>query len=59
MVVHARQSRCLTSISVQMVSGLRLAQWREIVLQLPEKMCSTATAEPNRERLVGTRRNQL
>jgi hypothetical protein len=37
----------LTNIRVQIVSGLRLVRQREIVSWLPEKICSTATADPD------------
>ena len=36
---------CLTSISIWMVSGWRLAHRSDIVSWPPEKICSTATAE--------------
>jgi hypothetical protein len=44
--VRARRSRCLTNIRVRIVSGLRFARRREIVSRLPEKIRSTATADP-------------
>ena len=39
-------TQLFTSISIQIVLELRLAQWREMVSQPPEKMRSTATAKP-------------
>ena len=44
--VLANLSLCLTSINVRMVSGFKLARRREMVSRPPEKICSTATAEP-------------
>jgi hypothetical protein len=37
---------CLTSINVRMVFGFKLARHREMVSRSPEKIHSTATAEP-------------
>ena len=44
--ICASLSRCLTSIRTRIVSGIKLAQRKEIVSLPPEKMHSTATAEP-------------
>ena len=48
---------CLTSISVQMVSGWRLACRSDIVSWPPEKIHSTATAEPGKHISVRTTYN--
>ena len=47
MAVRAKRRRCFTSIKVWMVSGLRLARRNEIISRPPEKIRSTATAEPD------------
>ena len=39
----------MTNINVRIVSGWRLARRREIVSRAPEKIRSTATAEPGEE----------
>ena len=44
-------SCCLTSISVRIVSGWRLARRSDIVSRPPEKIRSTATAEPGEEHI--------
>jgi hypothetical protein len=46
MAARAWRRRCLTSIKVLMVSGFKLARRKEIVSRPPEKMRSTATADP-------------
>src|SRR5882762_1506198 len=43
---HARQRRCFTNIRVRMVSGFKLARRSDIVSLPPEKIHSTATADP-------------
>jgi len=43
---RVRCSRFLTSISIRMVLALRLARRRDMVSRPPEKILSTATAEP-------------
>ena len=60
-VVWARCSRCFTNIRVLMVSGLRHARRRETVSWLPEKMRSTAMADPvwvgyEDDQLIGKKR---
>ena len=47
METRANWRQCLTSIKVRIVSGWRLARHIEMVSQPPEKICSTATAEPS------------
>ena len=44
--VWARHSCCLTSINVLIVSSCRLTRHNDIVSRLPEKIHSTATADP-------------
>ena len=44
--VWAKCNYFLTSMRIQMVSAWKLARWREMVSQPPEKTHSTATAEP-------------
>ncbi|KAJ7692541.1 hypothetical protein B0H17DRAFT_1133020 [Mycena rosella] len=45
---RARRSHCFTIIRVRMMSGFKLARRREMVSRPPEKLCSTATAEPEK-----------
>ncbi|KAJ7320965.1 hypothetical protein DFH08DRAFT_818787 [Mycena albidolilacea] len=45
-VFYARRRCCLTIIRVQIMSGFKLAHRREMVSQPPDKMRSTATADP-------------
>ena len=45
-MLWARQSHCFTNISIQTVSGFRLPLHSDIVSHPPEKICSTATADP-------------
>jgi hypothetical protein len=44
--VRAKCNRFLTSMRIRMVSAWRLARRREMVSRPPEKIRSTATAEP-------------
>ena len=46
MAAQVRQRHCLTSIKVQIVSGLRLAWRSDMVSQPPVNILSTATADP-------------
>lgn len=46
MALRASLRRCFTSISVRIVSGCRRERLREIVSLPPEKIRSTATADP-------------
>jgi hypothetical protein len=46
MAVRAKRNCCLTNIKVPIVSGFKLAQRSNMVSLLPEKIHSTATADP-------------
>ena len=46
MAEQASRRRCLTSIKVRIVSGLRLARCSDMVSHPPENILSTATADP-------------
>lgn len=46
MTARAARSCCFASMSIRIVSGLRLARRSDMVSLPPEKIPSTATAEP-------------
>ena len=50
--LRARINLCFTNMSVQIISGLRLTWQRDIVSCPPEKICSMATADPEKNYLV-------
>ena len=50
--LQGKISLCFTNMSVWIVSGLRLVQQRDIVSCPPEKIRSTATADPKQNYLV-------